>query len=105
MYKIGFIGDEDSVLGFKALGIEVLPTEDVSEAARTVKQWSKEDFAVIFLTEQLLARSPALLVTDKRKVFPVIVPIPGNRGTLGLGEKKIKAIIEKAVGVDLFADA
>ena len=33
--------------------------------------------------------------------FPAIIPIPSNKGTLGLGMKKVKANVEKAVGADI----
>ena len=32
MYKIAVVGDKDSVLGFKALGLEVHPVESVDQA-------------------------------------------------------------------------
>ena len=36
MYRIAVIGDPDSVLGFKALGLEVCPAEDVEQARQAI---------------------------------------------------------------------
>ena len=35
-YKIAVLGDKDSVLGFKALGLDVVPAESAEEAKRTL---------------------------------------------------------------------
>ena len=53
MYKIGVIGDRASVLGFRAVGLDVFPTDDADEARKTLKRLAKEDFAIIYVTEQL----------------------------------------------------
>ena len=53
MYKIGVIGDRESILGFKAVGLDVFPIDDPEEAKKTLKRIAKEDFAIIYITEQL----------------------------------------------------
>ena len=53
MYKIAVIGDRDSVLGFRALGLDVFPTEDTDAGRRTLHRLAQEDYAVIYITEQL----------------------------------------------------
>lgn len=35
-YKIAVLGDQDSVLGFKALGLDVFPAETVEEGRETL---------------------------------------------------------------------
>ena len=51
MYKIGVIGDRDSILGFKALGLSVFPVTQPEQASRLINRMAKEKYAVIFLTE------------------------------------------------------
>ena len=49
MYKkIGVVGDKDSVLAFKALGVDVAPVVGVDEARRAVDKMAMNDYAVIF---------------------------------------------------------
>jgi len=36
MYKVGVVGDKDSILGFKALGMSVFPVTSALEAQETV---------------------------------------------------------------------
>ena len=50
--KIAVIGDKDSVLGFRALGLNVfIPEEDI-EIRKTIESLAKENYGVIFITEQ-----------------------------------------------------
>ena len=51
--KIGVVGDKDSVLAFKALGIDVFPVSEFDEAKRTVDKLAMDDYAVIFVTEHV----------------------------------------------------
>ena len=101
MYKIGVIGDRESVLGFKAVGLDVFPTDDPEEAKKTLKRIAKEDFAIIYITEQLYQYMMDEVdeYTDSR--LPAIIPIPGKDGTLGIGMTSVKKSVERAVGADI----
>ena len=37
MYKIGVMGGRETVMGFKALGLEVYPVDNAEEARRTFR--------------------------------------------------------------------
>ena len=100
MYKIGVIGDKDSILGFKALGISVFPTTDIREANRLIHKLAKEKYAVLFVTE--LAKDLDEAINEyKNSLTPAIIMIPNNRGTLGLGIEGVKKSVEKAIGSDI----
>lgn len=101
MYKMGVVGDKDSILGFKALGISVFPTTDPREASRTIHKLAKESYAVIFLTEQLAKDLDETIEAFKDMVTPAIILIPNNQGTLGLGMKGVRDSVEKAIGADI----
>ena len=57
MYKIAVVGDRDSVLGFKALGLEVCPAQSADEAREIIHRLAKENCAILYLTEQLAVLS------------------------------------------------
>ncbi|MBQ6087925.1 MAG: V-type ATP synthase subunit F [Firmicutes bacterium] len=101
MYKIGVIGDRESILGFKAVGLDVFPIDDPEEAKKTLKRIAKEDFAIIYITEQLYQYMMDEVdeYTDSR--LPAIIPIPGKDGTLGIGMTSVKKSVERAVGADI----
>ena len=99
--KVGVIGDKDAVLAFKSVGFEVFPAKDKEEAAECIKELSKKDFAVLYITEELAAEIPEVLEKAKKKEYPIITPIPTGNKNLGLGMAGIKKDVEKAIGVDI----
>ena len=101
MYKIGVIGDRESVLGFQAVGLDVFPAGDAEEAKKTLKRLAKEDFAIIYITEQFYQymMKEDEEYTDSR--LPAVIPIPGKDGSLGIGMTSVKKSVERAVGADI----
>ncbi|HHW49564.1 MAG TPA: V-type ATP synthase subunit F [Clostridiaceae bacterium] len=101
MYKIGVIGDKDSVLGFKAVGLSVFPVTRSQEAEEILHKLAEEQYAVIYITEQIAKDIISSIDSYKDKRFPAIIPIPGNQGSLGIGMECIKKSVERAVGADI----
>lgn len=101
MYKIGVIGDRESVLGFQAVGLDLFPAGDAEEAKKTLKRLAKEDFAIIYITEQFYQYMMKEVeeYTDSR--LPAVIPIPGKDGSLGIGMTSVKKSVERAVGADI----
>ena len=102
MYKkIGVVGDKDSVLAFKALGIDVFPVVGADEARIAVDRLARNDYAVIFVTEQVAQEIEETIERYTKQVLPAVILIPSNQGTLNIGMKKISDSVEKAVGVNI----
>lgn len=102
MYKkIGVVGDKDSVLAFKALGIDVFPVVGADEARIAVDKLARNDYAVIFVTEQVAQEIEETIERYTKQVLPAVILIPSNQGTLNIGMKKISDSVEKAVGVNI----
>ena len=95
MYNIAVLGDKDSVLGFKALGLDVYPVESVEEAKSTLH------CAVVYLTEQLARYMDEELSRYKDELTPAVILIPGKEGSLGIGMANVKKSVERAVGADI----
>lgn len=99
--KIGVVGDKDSVLAFKALGIDVFPVIEDDEARRTIDRLAKNDYAVIFVTEQVAEGIEETIERYTREVLPAVILIPSNQGSLNIGMQRISDNVEKAVGVNI----
>ena len=100
-YRIAVMGDKDSVLGFKALGLDVFPVDSLEVARHTLHRIAKEDYAVVYLTEQLAVQMEPDVNRYKDALTPAIILIPGKEGSLGLGMANIKKSVERAVGADI----
>lgn len=101
MYKVGVVGDRDSVLAFKALGVEVAISTKAEESRRAVDSMAKQGFGVIFITEQLAEEIPETLNRYNDKMIPAIILIPSNKGTLNIGMTRINENVEKAIGSNI----
>ncbi len=105
MYKIGMIGDRDTVLGFMAIGFSVHEVSSVEEAAQKLHALVRSgEYAVIFLTENYA--SQMVEETDRYKDLPLpaVISIPGQAGSTGFGMNSIRSAVERAVGVDILKD-
>ncbi|MDY4105515.1 MAG: V-type ATP synthase subunit F [Oscillospiraceae bacterium] len=100
-YRIAVLGDRESVLGFKALGLDVFPAESVEEARSTLHRLAKENYAVVYLTEQLAQYMTDDLARYKDELTPAVILIPGKEGPLGIGMANVKKSVERAVGADI----
>jgi len=101
MYKIGVIGDKDSVLGFKAVGLSVFPVTRPQEAEMVLKELVEGQYAVIYITEQIARDIVSTIDLYKDRKLPAIIPIPGNQGSFGIGMQGVKKSVERAVGADI----
>jgi len=101
-YRIAVVGDWESVMGFRALGLDAYPAASVEEARETVKELAKAgDCGVIYLTEQFAKDMGDVLERYKDELRPAIILIPGREGSLGIGRNNIQKAIERAVGADI----
>lgn len=100
-YQIAVIGDWESVMGFRALGLDTYPVSTVDEAREIVYRLAKSDCAVIYLTEKLAKDMGDVLNRYKDELLPAITLIPNREGPLGIGKGNIQQVIERAVGADI----
>lgn len=98
MHRVAVVGDRESVLGFRALGLEVFTPASAEEARNVVDRLGREDCAVIFLTERLAAQIEETVERYSASITPAVILIPDRGGSLGIGMEAISKRVEKAVG-------
>ena len=101
MYKIGVIGDKQSVIGFKAVGLDVFDCNTKEEAKHMLHKIAADNYAIIYVTETFYDQIKDEIYEYNEERLPAIIPIPGMQGTLGIGIGNIKKAVEKAVGADI----
>ena len=105
MYKAAVIGDRQSVLAFRALGLTVITDVKEQAAAAQLHRLAKENYAIIYITEQVAAQIPEDIAQylDDPKVS--VIPIPSKDGVLGIGDSEVHKAVERAVGADILKNA
>ena len=102
MYKIGIIGERDSVMGFMAIGFAVHEAPDAETAARILHRLARdESYAIIFIVENYAGIIAEDIARYKDMPLPAIISIPGRAGSDGSGMAAIKSAVERAVGADI----
>lgn len=100
-YKIAVIGDKDSILGFKTIGVDTFPVTGSEGALTALKQLVAENYGVVFITEELARDLEDVITELNKRYLPAVVLIPNSKGALGIGIKQIKDNVEKAIGADI----
>lgn len=103
MYKLGVMGDRDSICGFACVGADLFEIDAAAEGVKLLRQIADE-YAVIFITEKLAAEMDAELLRYRERTVPAIIPIPGVTGNTGVGMRNVSRSVEQAVGSDILAD-
>ena len=101
MSEIAMIGDRDSILGFKALGVAVFPVNIKSESAEVLREIVKQEYKVAFITEQMSPSPEEIASIIGDRTFPVVTMIPSNRGSTGLAMQRLQTLVRKAAGADI----
>lgn len=98
--SIAVLGDKDSVLCFKAIGVDVFEADNAEQTETKLKLIAR-DYKIIYITEDLAALVPELIARYKTRAYPIVTPIPTASGSLGIGMDGIKKDVEKAIGSDI----
>ena len=101
MPEIAMIGDKDSILGFKALGVEVFSVNTKDESTEALRKIIEEEYKVAFITEQVAPSPEEIAGIIGERTFPVVTMIPSNRGATGLAMQRLQAMVRRAAGADI----
>lgn len=104
MSKVAIIGDKTSVLGFKALGLDTYPVVKPEDARDIWPQIKEREYGVIFVTEPVYIVMEDLFQEVAEQIAPAVTILPATTGGTGIGMKRIKKIIERAVGADILSE-
>ena len=101
MSEIAMIGDRDSILGFKALGVAIFPVGTKNESAEALREAIKQEYKIAFITEQMAPNPEEIRSIIGDRTFPVVTMIPSNRGSTGLAMQRLQMLVRKAAGADV----
>lgn len=101
MYKVGVIGDKDSVMGFLALGMDIFPVYEADEIKKTIHKLVEENYAIIYITEQAKLMVQDTVARYKDNQLPAIIVVPGITGSMGIGLNEVRESAKRAIGADI----
>lgn len=101
MSKLAVVGPRDSVLAFRALGADTFAVTDKQSALDALEKTRAEGYQIVFITEALTEELAPELKAMAEHPTPVVIMIPDNRGSLGIGMERMRKSVERAIGVDI----
>ena len=100
--NIAVIGDNESIKGFSAIGLDIYVCEKIEHAAKTLRNIAdSDDYAIIYMTEEYYNSSAKERSRYEERLTPAVIPIPGVKGNADTGVKRLSSFVEKAVGSDI----
>ena len=111
-YRIAIMGSKEAIAGFALLGVDVVAVQDESRASEELMRLKKamqvvegkerNVYGIVFVAEQILQ---SLSVEDMKRLsrgaLPAVIPLPSHHGSSGFGLRRLKQIVERAVGSDI----
>ncbi|MGO4936759.1 V-type ATP synthase subunit F [Fundicoccus sp. Sow4_H7] len=100
-YRIAVVGNRDAILPFKMLGFDAYPTTKAQEATTILDTLAKEQYGVVYITEDIAELIPDTIRYYDSVMVPAVILIPTHKKGKGLGMARIKENVEKAIGADI----
>lgn len=100
------IGSYEMALPFQAVGVKsvILTPETRNTFESELEKLAREDYAVVFIEEDLFVEFTRKVEEVNDNYHTSVLPVPGPSGATGAGLESIRGSVEKAVGMDIFAE-
>ncbi|OGC42183.1 hypothetical protein A2Y85_01485 [candidate division WOR-3 bacterium RBG_13_43_14] len=100
---IAIIGDRETIMPFLATGARVVYTQK-GESKKVMEDLISEGYKIIFFTENYIEELNDILIQYRSQTVPCLIPVPTGRGKTQLAVERIRGVIKKAVGADVFVE-
>ena len=105
MASIAVLGEERNILGFKPFGVDI---HFYSEGNEKVEEWfkniAKKGYRLIIITESIAAMLRQEIDALWEKELPVVLTVRGLGETTGIASERLRKLVIKAIGTDLFEE-
>ncbi|NLX75083.1 MAG: V-type ATP synthase subunit F [Synergistaceae bacterium] len=98
------LGSYDSMLPFKSIGLDDTTINEESRDAivMLIDKIARQNFAVLFVEESIYKDNHEAIKEISEFNDISIIPVPNQRGSIGIGLASIRQNVERAVGMDIF---
>jgi V/A-type H+-transporting ATPase subunit F len=100
---LAIVGKRETVMPFLATGARVVYVKK-GECAATVEDLIKEGTKIILFTEEFIDELDDIMLKYRTETLPCLIPIPSGRGKTKIAIERIRGVIKKAVGADIFLE-
>lgn len=100
--SVACIGTTEAILMYNAIGFKTFYSTDYQMIDKQIFKLFKAGYKIIFVTDEVYKNITTTLEKYQDQTYPIIIPIPLDDINQGIGMNKIKANVEKAIGINIF---
>lgn len=100
---LAIVGKRETVMPFLATGARVVYVKE-GKCVDIVESLISEGTKIILFTEEFIDELSELLIKYRTETLPCLIPIPSGRGKTKLAVERVRGVIKKAVGADIFLE-
>ncbi len=102
MSNVICIGNKNVVMPYSAVGFDIRIVSNSEEAVKAVNDAIEGKYSLIFVQEDYYEDISDVIEKTMENAVPVISAIPGPLGASGKAFDKLREIIKRAIGADIF---
>jgi len=102
--EICILGPQELIEPFRAMGLAAAKA-DLSNALQMAKDVAKNNFKIVFYSEDFYPLLHEFLSKRAGGMFPTFIPIPSLKKGEPYAMQRLRELIKKAIGVDVYWEA
>ncbi|MBI4556821.1 MAG: hypothetical protein HY706_04495 [Candidatus Hydrogenedentes bacterium] len=96
------IGERHLILGFKGVGLDVVPVQDGAGLHKELMHLARDsDVGLVLVTESMANEAPQSLRDFREVSGAILTVIPTHEGSRHFGFEEMRKAMERSIGVDL----
>lgn len=96
------VGEKHLVLGFKGVGMDVVPiSEPEALRAELMRLARNAEVGLVLVTESMASQAPEALKDFREAGGGILVVIPSHEGSKGFSFEEMRKSVERSIGVDI----
>jgi V/A-type H+-transporting ATPase subunit F len=100
---LAIVGKKETIMPFLATGAKVVYVKQ-GECAEAVESLIRQGTKIILFTEEFIDELQEILQHYRTETVPCLIPIPTGRGKTKRAIERIRGVIKRAVGADVFLE-
>ncbi|KPJ73185.1 hypothetical protein AMJ52_04035 [candidate division TA06 bacterium DG_78] len=100
---LAIVGKKETIMPFLATGAKVVYVKQ-GECAEVIEDLVRHGTKIILFTEEFIDELQEILHHYRTETVPCLIPIPTGRGKTKRAIERIRGVIKRAVGADVFLE-
>jgi len=102
MVRAVVTGERHLILGFKGVGMDIVPVEDREGLHRELMRLARDaEVGLVLVTESMAADAPDAIESFREVSDAILTIIPTHEGSRGVSFNAMRRLVETSIGVDI----